>query len=200
MKKAVRVAITGGIGSGKSYVSQLIGKQYGIPVYNCDNEAKRLNNESEEIRQKITELVGADAYDANGILQKQVLSQYLFANAQNAKHINDIIHPVVARDFEEWVARQTQEIGIVAMECAILFESGFDKLVDCTICVCAPQQLCLERAMQRDKADAEAIRRRMKLQLPDETRSQKSDFVILNDGRELQPQIESIIKQLNNIK
>lgn len=200
MRKTVRVAITGGIGSGKSYVSQLISKQYGIPVYNCDNEAKRLNNESEEIRQKITELVGADAYDANGILQKQVLAQYLFANTQNAKRINDIIHPVVARDFEEWGSRQAQEAGIVAMECAILFESGFDKLVDYTICVSAPQQLCLERAMQRDKTDAEAISRRMKQQLSDKTRSQKSDFVILNDGRELQPQIESIIKQLNNIK
>lgn len=202
----IRLGITGGIGSGKSYVSNLLTSHFGIPVYYTDDEAKRLNTESEAIRQQLTALVGSNTYNANGTLNRQALAQFLFDSSENAQHINAIVHPVVADDFRSWCQQRDKHTGnggpvpypgIVAMECAILFESGFDRLVDITIAVNAPRQLCLERASKRDSASTQAIEKRMTQQMSNEERSQRAHFTIENDGRPLLPQIESILKQIS---
>lgn len=201
------LGITGGIGSGKSYVSHLLTEHFGIPVYNCDAEAKRLNVESEEIRQQLMALVGPEVYGADGSLQRKVLADFLFASAENAALVNAITHPVVARDFREWVSRHSlsdtgkaKEAAIVAMECAILFESGFDALVDVVINVSAPTQLCIERATVRDKSSAEAIRRRIALQMSDDERRLRAHYTIENDGRDLIPQIQQLLQDLHTKK
>lgn len=188
------LAITGGIGSGKSYVSRLLTRHFGIPVYDCDTEAKRINTESEEVRRRLEALVGKDVYGADGTLCRPVLARYLFASADNARRVNAVTHPAVAEDFRRWVHRQTSPLA--GMECAILFESGFDRLADTTLCVSAPRDLCIARAMQRDGASREAIERRMSLQMDTAERERRSDYVILNDGHDV---VEDLRMLLHNL-
>lgn len=185
------LGITGGIGSGKSYLSHLLTEEYGIPVYDCDTEAKRLNEESPIIRHALTGLIGSEVYDEEGHLQKPVLAGYLFQSEEHQKEINGIIHPVVRQDFEEWCGRQKS--ALVAMESAILFESGFHNLVDEIITVTAPHALRVERAMKRDGSTQAQVEQRIRLQLSDEERIRHSHHVVINDGRDLAPQIEKIV-------
>lgn len=193
----IRIGITGGIGSGKSYVSAILSSQFGIPVYNCDAEAKRLNNESTEIREALIQLVGPQVYAPDGTLQKAILAAYLFASAEHASQVNAIVHPVVARDFQQWADSQSGTMPIVAMESAILLESGFDRLVDIVINVSAPHELCLSRAMQRDGATRQAIEQRMAQQLSDDERSQRAHHTLLNDGESnIEKQIQEILKKI----
>ena len=123
METIMKAAITGGIGSGKSYVCSLL-KSRGIEVYDCDSAAKRIMRESPSVRKALTDLIGQDAY-ADGKPDKAVISKFLLDAEDNKKRINAIVHPAVADDFKA--------SGLQFMECAILFESGFDKLVDCVV-------------------------------------------------------------------
>lgn len=197
MQQAQRIGITGGIGSGKSYVARLLTRQYSIPIYDCDAEAKRLNVQSDEIRQALIRLVGPDIYASDCSLQRSVLAQYLFASSDNAQRVNAIVHPVVARDFEQWAQRQS-DLGqsIVALESAILFESGFDHFIDYSINVSAPHDLRLQRAMLRDEASRQSIEARMQRQMSDQERSSLSHFTLINDGRELEVQIQYILQEI----
>jgi len=210
------IGLTGGIGSGKSYVANVLRTQFGIPVYDCDREAKRLNVESEEIKRGLTELVGDKVYNEQGELQRQALAEFLFDNAENAALVNAIIHPIVANDFKRWAAengakKDAMEISaeqtssktlhvIVALESAILFESGFNALADVTININAPKEMCLLRAMKRDTASSESIERRMKMQMNDKEREQRSDYTIINDGREIIDQVSKILSEIKHNK
>lgn len=190
-----RIGITGGIGSGKTYVCQLL-KQRGIPVYHCDDEAKRLMTESPVIRKKLCKLIGQDAYKGKE-LNKPFIAQYLFANDDHAKCVNAIVHPVVRQDFLQWTKQQDSHI--VAQECALLFESGFQDMVDFTIEVYAPQPLRIQRATQRDHVAQEQILARMAQQMNEEEKRQRADFCILNDGTtDLDAQLDLLLTQLNN--
>ncbi len=188
------IGITGGIGSGKSYVSHLLSQHYGIPVYDCDTEAKRLNEESAVIRESLIGLVGPEVYTEDGHLCKPILAHYLFESEAHQHEINAIIHPVVRQDFLEWIGRQ--QSPIVAMESAILIESGFSQLVDTVVTVTAPLTLRIERTMQRDHTSRPQVEERIRLQLSDEERISASHYVIHNDGQALAPQIEQLIAQL----
>ena len=126
----IKIGITGGIGSGKSYVSHLLEKA-GIPVYDTDTEAKKLTLSHPRIREGLLALLGEEVYKADGSLNKPVLASYLFASAENAGRVNRIIHPCVHEDFQQWADRQAASgTEVVAMESAILFESGFHAIVD----------------------------------------------------------------------
>ena len=189
-----RIGITGGIGSGKTYVCQLL-QQRGIPIYHCDDEAKRLMTESPVIRRRITQLLGADAYTPSG-LNKPLIARYLFADQRHAERINRIVHPVVRQDFIQWTERQ-QDAPIVVQECALLFESGFQDTVDVTVEVYAPLHLRLQRAVQRDQATPEQIQARMAQQMDEEEKRQRADFCILNDGTtDLDAQLDQLLKQI----
>lgn len=188
-----KLGITGGIGSGKTYVCQLL-QQRGIPVYHCDDEAKRLMTQSPVIRQQLTQLIGIDAYIGHE-LNKPRIAQYLFASEDHAAQVNAIVHPVVKQDFLLWATRQDHPI--VIQECALLFETGFQDTVDITIEVYAPLPLRLQRAMQRDQATSEQILARMAQQMDEEEKRQHADFCILNDGTaNLEEQIEHLLIQI----
>lgn len=192
------IAITGGIGSGKSYVSALLEKA-GIPVYNADNESKRLTTENAEIRSGLVNLLGEEVY-VEGVLNKPMLASYLFANAENAARVNAIIHPCVKKDFKQWMEMHA-ESELVALESAILYESGFDDVVDTVVVVYAPKELRLKRAMLRDAASREQIEARMNAQMDDEEKCRKADFVVYNDGTfPLEEQLTSIINQIKRGK
>ena len=177
------LGITGGIGSGKSYISSLLREQMDVPVYDCDTEAKRLISEDGKIRQELISLVGVNVYK-DGELQKNVLASYLFANQQHAQKVNAIVHPVVRDDFCKWVKQQVAEI--VAMESAILYESGFDKAVDKVLFVNAPKELRIQRARQRDNSTRQQVEARIKLQ-NSEAQQEKADYIIDNttEGKEI---------------
>ena len=190
----ISVAITGGIGSGKSFVSAML-EQRGVLVYNADNEAKRLTASDIEIRKGLIALLGEEVY-ADGELNKPVLASYLFSSFENAARVNAIIHPRVKEDFKRWLGEQVDK-EIVAFESAILFEAGFEDTVDTVLMVFAPRELRLERAMKRDKATREQIEARMSAQMDDEEKCRRADFVVYNDGSlPLDEQLTSFINQL----
>ena len=191
------IGITGGIGSGKSYVAQLLRDEFNIPIYDCDTEAKRLNNEDPAIRKALIALVGPQVYDNSDTLVKAVLADYLFQNEENATRINAIIHPAVRRDFRQWQTKQTAEI--VGLESAILFESGFNQLVDKVLYVDAPLPLRIQRAMQRDGAEETQIEQRISRQHTEEYKTQ-ADYIIQNEktGKTaLMRQLRKIVLTLN---
>lgn len=194
----IKIAITGGIGSGKSYVSRLL-EEMGIPVYNADNEAKRLTVSDAGIRRELTALLGEEVYQ-DGELNKPLLAAYLFSDPAHAVRVNAIIHPRVRADFLAW-ASQRKHCEIVGLECAILYEAGFEDTVDAVVMVYAPEGLRVQRAMQRDGATESQVRARMAAQMDDEEKCRRADFVVVNDGVEpLQPRLASIVKEIKFIE
>lgn len=175
-----KIGITGGIGSGKSVVSRLL-RLMDVPVYDCDNEAKRLMQENAAIRKALVGTVGSDVYDADGKLDRAYLASYMFGNAERVAIVNSIVHPVVRADFNQW-AQQTGK-AVVAVESAILFEAGMDADVDAVWLVHAPESVRLQRAVLRDGASEEAVCRRMRNQPDEEEYIRRADKVICNDGR-----------------
>ncbi len=195
----ISIAITGGIGSGKSYVSNLL-EERGIPIYNADNESKRLTVSDEEIRKGLVALVGELVYFDDGTLNKSLLAAYLFASSEHATQVNAIIHPRVKVDFRRWL-EEHEDYEIVGLESAILYESGFDDVVDAVVAVYAPESLRLERAMKRDGATEAQIRARMSAQMNEEEKRNKADYVVLNDGSAcLQKQLDALIYQIKRGK
>ena len=189
----MRIGLTGGIGAGKSYVAQQLTAQYGIPVYDCDREAKRLMVTSPVTRQQLTALLGTEAYLPDGQLNKRLIADYLFANEEHQRAVNAIVHPAVKADFRQWATEQEQAgAPAVGIESAILVEAGFTDLADKVIVVEAPLALRLQRVMKRDGATEEEVRARMARQISDEERRQAADFIIVNDGSDLSEQLTNI--------
>lgn len=194
----IKFAITGGIGSGKSYVSSLL-EERGIPIYNADLESKRLTVQDEGIRKELVALLGEDIYQG-ATLNKPLLASYLFANSDNAVKVNSIIHPRVKDDFRCWVESQ-KDCLLVGLESAILYESGFDDVVDQVVMVYAPEAVRLQRAMKRDNATEEQVRARMSAQMDDEEKRSKADFVLMNDGiMPLDVQLDDLVRFLKKGK
>jgi len=173
----MKTGITGGIGSGKSYVCKLLA-QRGIEVYDCDAAAKRLIRTSPRLRQQLKALIGS--------LDKAAISRFLLASEENKQAVNAIVHPAVFQDFEE--------SGMLWMESAILFESGADKLVDRVVVVTAPEEVRIERVMQRDGITREKALQWIARQWPQEQVKARADFEIINDGQaDLNSQIERLL-------
>lgn len=193
----IRLGITGGIGSGKSIVSQLF-RVMGIPVYDSDKESKRLTITDEGIRTQLTELVGKDVYADDGSLNKSVLASWLFSCEEHTLKVNNIIHPVVKKDFLSWVKKQ-ENAGYKAcgIESAILIEAGFQDVVEKVVMVTAPLETRIERTMQRDHASRESVINRMARQMNEEEKKEKADYVISNEeNTPLIPQVCQVIASL----
>lgn len=186
----MKIAITGGIGSGKSYVCRLL-EQRGIEVYDCDAAAKRLMRTSDRLQQQLKALVGDAVYSADGVLQKPVLAEFLLASEVNKLAVNDIVHPAVADDFaasgKQW------------LESAILFESRFDRRIafDHIVCVTAPRPVRIQRIVQRDNITPQRAAEWIDVQMSQQEVAHRSDFCIQNDGEsDLQAQIDDILRQI----
>jgi len=190
----IKLGITGGIGAGKSVVASFL-KTLGIPVYIADDESKKLTSTSPRIKEQLVEKFGEDLF-FEGTLNKALLASLIFENKDNLRAINSIIHPEVMADFEAWAEKHADK-KLIAMEAAILFESGFDKTMNFIVTVTAPQEERVERILRRNKITREEILSRMSNQLPDEEKCERSDFVIYNDNnRAIIPQIENILQNL----
>lgn len=189
----IKVGVTGGLGSGKSVVSEFL-KLRGIPVFNSDIEAKKLMNSSAVLRRKIIQLLGESSYDGNQ-LNRSYVSQAVFGDAELLKKLNAIVHPEVRKAFAQWMS--TQKTKIAAIESAILFESQLAPLLDKIIVVSAPIDLRIARVRMRDNLPKEEILLRIESQMDDETRECLADFVVKNDSSHaIIPQINQILKEL----
>lgn len=186
----VKVGITGGIGSGKSVVSHIVSAM-GYPVYDCDRNAARIMISDVTVIEALKNLVGEDAYLADGSLNKPVIASFLYKDKNNREALNAIVHPAVFRNFEEWSANCRKEF--VFVESAILFESGLDKYVDRSVMVLASCETRIERVMARDGIDREQAIKRLNSQMPDEEKAKLCDFIVRNDnGMRIVPQIYSL--------
>ena len=196
----MKTGITGGIGSGKSYVCRLLQKR-GYEVYDCDDAAKRLIRTSPVIRQELTDLIGPDAYfeergrrkeDREYILNKKAVAEFLLASEENAHAIDRIVHPAVFQDFID--------SGMEWMESAIIFESGIYRLVDRIIVVTAPEEVRIQRVMQRDGISREKVLEWMGRQLPQDIVRERADYEIVNDGEaDLDRQLDALLEIINKV-
>jgi dephospho-CoA kinase len=183
----MKIGITGGIGSGKSYICQRL-KTRGIEVYDCDSAAKRLIRTSDSIRRQLTQLIGEDTYIGDS-LNKVAVARFLLASESNAQAIDHIVHPAVFQDF--------MDSGMQWMESAILYESGINKLVDRVIVVTAPLEIRIQRVMQRDGITRENVEQWMQRQWSQEEIRKRADYEIVNDGiADIDAQIDIILEKI----
>lgn len=189
------VGLTGGIGSGKTTIAKHI-NSLGIPVYIADDAAKKILLLPEILN--ALKLVFGDTVFEDGILNKDKLSKIVFNNPEMLKQLNQIVHPAVKIDFDNWLTLNKNQ-PLVVKEAAILFESGGYKDCDVIITIVAPINERIQRVMARENTNSEAVLSRMNNQWTDEMRMDKSDYVIEN--KELIKacaQTEKILKNILN--
>jgi dephospho-CoA kinase len=189
-----KVGITGGIGSGKSTVCDMLAER-GVAVYIADSEAKRLMSSDETLRRDIVGLFGEEAY-LGGELNREFLASRVFCDGEALQRLNSVVHPAVMRDFAAWAEAQAGDY--VVLESAILFEAGLDDRVDATVAVMSPVELRLKRAMRRDGAVREKIEERMRHQLSDDERLERAKYAIVNISLDdLEEDVEQLHRRLS---
>jgi dephospho-CoA kinase len=191
----LKVAITGGIGSGKSLVCQVF-KTLGIPIFDADAVSNQLVEHDAALKTAIIELFGKEAY-RNNIYNRKYIASIVFSQAEMLKALNSIIHPKAIEAAKQWFEKQHSPYAI--KEAAILFESNAEKDIDIIIGVTAPEQVRIERVMQRTGYSKEEVIKRMQQQMPDEEKMAKCNYVIQNNNTDaILPQILQIHQQLIN--
>ena len=188
----MRIGVTGGIGSGKSFVCQII-ERIGYPVYYSDNESKLIVDSNKQIKEQLISLLGDTVYQ-NNQLNRTFLAQQLFLSNEIRAQVNAIIHPVVRAQFDLWASQQ--QAKFVFNEAAILFETASYKQFDKTILVTAPVELRIQRTMQRSNLTQEEVEHRMEAQWEDDRKIALADYVIVNDGQPLLVQLEKVLEKL----
>ena len=189
-----KIGLTGGIGSGKSYVAKQL-EGMGYPIYYSDDQANMISNENLNIRESLIALVGPMVY-LNDKLNKEYLSAQFFSNEQLRKKVNKIIHPVVRADFNNWVKEQKVS-DLIFNEAAILFETEAYKNFDAIILVHAPEKVRVQRLMKRDGSSPSEIQLKINAQWSDERKKALTPYHILNDGKaSIEEQINAIITQI----
>ncbi len=190
----LRIGITGGIGSGKTTVAKIF-EVLAIPVYYADDAAKRLMNEDESLKLKLSELFGPAIYE-DGLLNRALLSSIVFNNKEKLDLLNSIVHPATIADAENWMKKVSKPgneiIPYAIKEAALIFESGAQKKLDFVIGVHAPYKLRLQRAMLRDNLSKEEIELRMARQMDETKKMNLCNFIITND--EIQMLIPQVVE------
>ena len=192
----VKVGLTGGIGSGKTTVSNFL-LDYGIPVYNSDSKGKTLMNTNLELKNNIVSIFGERVYD-NGILNTNLLSSIVFNDSTKIEQLNNLVHPKVAQDFNQWVGKNNNK-PILVKEAAILIESGAYLNMDKIILVVSEKSTRINRVSKRDNSDLESIEKRINLQLTDNEKIKYADYIIENNSSLEHLKLE-VLKVINKIK
>lgn len=177
----LQVGITGGIGSGKTLVSDIFSSLQ-IPIYNSDIRAKEITVFDAKVRKAIIQVFGNESYASNA-LNREYLAKMVFSDKGKLEQLNRIIHPAVAADYSNWLLDFSNK-PYVLKEAAILFESGSYKTCDKTILVTAPQELRIKRVIKRDSVSRESVLYRMKNQMTNEEKLKLSDYQITNNGEQ----------------
>lgn len=179
------IAITGGIGSGKSVVSRILAI-LGYPVFDCDSEAKALMDKDPEIHRRLAaEIHPATVVD--GLIDRRVLAEIVFADREKLAILNSIVHSAVKERLTEWCHENE---GVKFVETAILYSSGLNRMVDAEWHIDAPTELRVERVMKRNGLTREQVLARIESQKAECGQQPPRRIVIINDGTlPLLPQI-----------
>ncbi len=194
--QALRIGLTGGIGSGKSRVAMILAS-LGFPIYYADQRAKALMTENESVRTGVMNLFGEKAYTKDGQLNRKLIGQIVFNDPEKLQALNRVVHPATGKDWTDWDQRQ-REAGheLTFKEAAIIYESGADRGVDQVWAIYAPKSIRLERAMHRDQSDEAAILSRMDKQWAEWKKIDRADFTLYNEGEHLLlPQVIAGLKR-----
>jgi len=192
MNKPLRVALTGNIGCGKSYVALLF-RNLGIPVFDSDREAKLLYF-LPEVKERIVERFGADCYLPDGGLDRKRLASLLFSDPDALAFVEQTLYPVLNARFAEWA--DGQEAPFVLYESALIFEKQLESMFDAVIVVVASEDTRVRRVMLRDHCTEEEVRQRMALQLPESEKALRANYVILHDEDDEDDFLESQVKEV----
>jgi dephospho-CoA kinase len=196
--KQFKIGITGGIGTGKSTVSKIL-IALGYPVYFSDDRAKWLMENNQQLVADLTRLIGDETYIA-GKLNRSFIAEKLFSNSQLKKKINELVHPVVRNDFNDWA--DSQEAPLLFQESALLVETGAYQLFDALIVVTAPLEQRIQRIQKRDGISINEINMRLTNQLAESEKIAVADYVITNDDHQpivfqTQKIVGELLKQIN---
>jgi len=194
----VKVGLTGGIGSGKTTVSNFL-LEYGIPVYNSDSQGKKLMNTNLELISDIVNIFGESVYN-NGILNTNLLSSIVFSDPEKIKQLNNLVHPKVAEDFNQWVGKNNNQ-PILIKEAAILIESGAYLNMDKIILIISKKSNRINRVSKRDNSDFESIEKRINFQLTDDEKIQYADYIIENNSSldDLKNEVLRVFNEINKV-
>ena len=188
-----KIGLTGGIGVGKTFVADIFQKM-GYTVFSADTEAKKCMQESKDLKSAVIQNFGDEMYK-NGVIQKEKLANIVFNDSEKLNELNQLVHPFVQLEFENWCKNQTSKF--VIKEAAILFESRANKGLDAVICVSSVMEVRIKRVMERDNCTREKVMKRIAMQMPQETKEKLSDFVIINaENEKILPQILSVCKKI----
>ena len=196
MSSALKVGLTGGIGSGKSIVAKIF-KVLGIPCYDSDLHARTITETSFEVREKIISRFGTNSYLPSGEYNRKEMAERVFNDSAILKELNAIVHPALESDFNSWYTKYAN-LPFVLKEAALLYETGSFKQLDKMIVVSAPEGLRMQRTLLRDPNRSQTqIENIIRNQWREDDKVQLADFLIINDDTELIiPQIINIYKQL----
>jgi dephospho-CoA kinase len=194
LKKPLQIGITGGIGSGKSLVSRIF-NLLGIPVYDADSRAKSLMTTDGILVSQIKKEFGVLSFHTDGGVNREYLGEHVFNNPDKLKVLNGLVHPRVGEDFNRWVGEQ--QSVYVLKEAALLFEAKSNTALDKIIVVSAPEELRINRVLQRDKhRTAQQVKDIFRNQLKEEEKLKLADYIIINDEtRPVIPQVLQLHKQ-----
>lgn len=186
------IGLTGGIGSGKTTVAKFI-EECGFPVYYSDDRAKEIVNDNDDLKQKIKELLGKEAYDKDDLYDRKFVAEKVFNNKELLHQLNEIIHPAVRIDFEDWVKKQTKYL--VFKETALLFELKLNLQCYKSILVTAEDNIRIKRVMDRDGKTYREVQAIMEKQMPEKDKIKLADCIIYNNTNleDLKHQTEKII-------
>lgn len=173
-----KVALTGNIGSGKSWVSQLF-QRIGIPVFNSDEEAKRLYDRG-DIREAMKARFGDDVYFDDDTVNRKHVAEIIFNDIEAMHWVEQLLYPALNAYFDEWA--EAQEAPYVLYESAIIFEKHLEERFDAVILVSANEETRLRRVMLRDHVDEDAVRERMSSQWTENEKRERADFIIEHDN------------------
>lgn len=180
-RPALKLGITGGIGSGKTTVCRIF-NVLGIPVFDADKVAKKIMDTDKNMMISLNSIAGKDLY-LSGTLDKAELANLIFNNESLLAKVNALVHPVFYDLFDKWVLEQTTPY--VIMEAAIIFESGGAKHLDRILSVVAPVEDRIARVIKRNALSKEQVLERIRNQMDDESRIKLSDYVIYNSENEM---------------
>ncbi len=175
----IKLAVVGGIGSGKSVVSHMLDIM-GVPVYDCDSRAKELMVQNPRIVKELKRMFGEECYNADGGLNRKYLASCIFVDERNTKRVNALVHPVVKDDFCSWA--QEHPAPVVAVETALLYESGMADVVDKTLLVWTDKETAITRTMTRSGMSRTQVLNRMAKQMSTDDLLLLTDYAIYNGG------------------
>jgi dephospho-CoA kinase len=180
MKKKLKIAITGGIGSGKSSVSKIV-ESFGFPVIKADDVAKELMLKDESVKKKIIKSFGKESFTEKGINSKY-LADSVFSNKDKVEKINSIIHPPTVKKIEAISKKLFEKHNLVFVESALVYEAKIQKLFDYVILIYTEEEIRISRKIENDRMNRLDVEKRMSFQIPDEKKTDRAHFVIDNNS------------------